>query len=88
MPYVKRKKSILAYIIYMYGTRIRELREEESLSQKKLGKALGVSQTAIAKYENEEREPNINMIIAICKYFDVTSDYLLGLEDETGAKTK
>lgn len=76
------------YFIVMYGKRIRELREEKGLSQLQLGKVFAISQTTIGKYEREEVEPNIETIKAICWYFNVSADYLLGLEDETGAKIK
>ena len=72
----------------MYGKRLRELREEKGLSQEQLGLMFSISQTTIGKYEREQIEPNIELIKAFCRYFDVTADYLIGLEDETGAKIK
>jgi len=61
--------------------RIRELREQKGISQLELGKALGLNQITISQYERGTREPDIQTIIKICKYFDVTAGYLIGLED-------
>lgn len=64
-----------------FAIRLKELRESKSLSQSKLGFVLGYTQTTIAKWESGDRCPKINDIIAIAKFFDVTTDYLLGLSD-------
>lgn len=66
--------------------KIKELRIEKNLSQKQLAKKLGISQSVICDYENGKAEPTAPIIIAMAIFFDVTSDYLLGLEDETGGK--
>lgn len=65
----------------MYGTRLRELRRDNNLLQKELAKMLGTTQMNISKLENEERDLSTDMIIKICRLFDVSSDYLLGLTD-------
>lgn len=70
----------------MYGTRLRELRTEKGLSQQKLAIELNTTQKNISKYELEFLDLNTSLIIKICKYFDVSADYLLGLEDENGNK--
>lgn len=61
--------------------RLKELREYEHLGYAELGQELGVSGTAIARWENGKRIPNIESLYAIAKFFGVSSDYLLGLED-------
>jgi len=61
--------------------RIKELREEKGLSQTKLAQALGFNQRTISDYETGKREPNVETIKKLCKYFGVSADYLLGLED-------
>lgn len=63
------------------GKMIRELRESKGLSQTQLAKELNVRQTAISRWELSENEPDIKTIISLAKFFDVTTDYLLGLED-------
>ncbi len=43
--------------------------------------ALGISQSAIAKWELEKTEPTATAIIILSKFFDVTTDYLLGITE-------
>ena len=69
------------------GNIICELRKEKGLSQKKLAEALGVSQAAIAKIEINRNEATASTIRKLATFFDVTADYLLGLEDDFGART-
>lgn len=60
---------------------LKELREEKELSQRVLSKEVGFSQAAIARWEAGLQIPNIEVAITLAKYFKVTTDYLLGLED-------
>ena len=64
------------------GERIKELRIERGLTQSELAKELNTTQKSISKYETEFLDLNTHMIIALCKYFEVSADYLLGLTDE------
>ena len=61
--------------------RLKELRIDKNLTQADLAKELGITQTALGKWELGQRTPNADMIIAICRYFKVSADYLIGLED-------
>ena len=61
--------------------RLRELRTENNISQKKLADDIGTNNSSISDWENGRSEPSIDLIISLCRYFGVTSDYLLGLED-------
>lgn len=70
----------------MYGIKIKELREEKQLTQTELAEKLNSSQKQISKWETERIEPNIFWLCKIAKFFNVTTDYLLGLEDEDGSK--
>ena len=63
----------------VFGDRLRRLRG--SLSTTKMASVFGVGQTTWSSWENGAREPNIAMIYNICKHFNVSSDYLLGLSD-------
>ncbi len=65
----------------IFAERLKELREENKLSQMQLAKATGLSQTAIGHWENEERIPNAKAVVTLADYFDVTTDYLLGRVD-------
>ncbi|HIU61905.1 MAG TPA: helix-turn-helix transcriptional regulator [Candidatus Coproplasma excrementigallinarum] len=65
----------------MYGERLRELRKAEGLTQKQLAEKLNISQKSLSKYECERLDLNTELIIKICKLFQVSADYLLGLGD-------
>lgn len=64
-----------------FAERLKELRTENNLSQRELGLKLKVSQAAIARWEANLQIPNIDMAILVAKFFKVSTDYLLGLED-------
>lgn len=64
-----------------FGKNIRELRVEKNLWQADVAKALNVTITTISRWELGKQEPDFDMLIKIAKYFGVTTDYLLGLED-------
>lgn len=64
-----------------FPERLKELRIEKNLSQRDLAKATGISQNAIAFWENNKRVPNVNAVVILARYFEVTTDYLLGEED-------
>ena len=71
----------------VFRERLKELRKSKNLSQKQLADVLQTSNSSICDWECGRTEPNIETVAYMAVYFDVTSDYLLGLEDETGAKT-
>ena len=57
------------------------LRLEKELSQKQLAEKVNVSQQSINKYENQNCEPDIDMLISMADYFGTTVDYLIGKDD-------
>lgn len=61
------------------GKRIRELRG--NISQDKCADALGISRGALSFYENGDRKPDAEIIFKMADYFNVSSDYLIGLSD-------
>ena len=63
------------------GQRIREIRYEAKLNQSKFGQSISVSQDTISLWENGKSLPNTEFIILICKKYNVSADYLLGLEE-------
>ena len=63
-----------------------ELRCEQGISQKQLADATGVSQSTIAKIEVNRNEATASTIRKLARYFNVSADYLLGMEDDFGAK--
>lgn len=65
-----------------FGCRLKTLRLEKKLSQAKLAQALGLSANTISQYENGKRFPDQKGIITICRYFNISADYLFGLSDQ------
>lgn len=65
----------------IFGERLKELRIERQVGQVELAKELGVSKGIISLWENGLREPKLLNLIALAKYFKVSTDYLAGLED-------
>lgn len=63
------------------GKVIFELRKEAGISQAQLSKEIGVSQRAVSLWEEGRNEPKATYIFRLAVFFDVSADYLLGLED-------
>ena len=63
------------------GEKIKNLRENSNLTQASLGKALNMTQRKISYIEHDRYEPGIEDIKAICVFFEVSADYLLGITD-------
>lgn len=61
----------------LIGKRIKELRLSFNLTREELGQQLGVTYSAIAMYEQGNREPNIELIVKIAQIFNISIDYLL-----------
>ena len=61
--------------------RLKELRKEKNITQKALAEIVGVNQSMIARWENDECEPTASAIVAVADYFNVCTDYLLGRKD-------
>lgn len=62
-----------------FANRLISLRQERKISQDELAQALGIARSTIGMYEQGRREPDQDTLISIAKYFDVSSDYLVGL---------
>lgn len=65
----------------MLNQRIRELRTLRSISQVELADALGVTKQSVSNWENDNIQPSIDILIKLAKYFNVSTDYLLALDD-------
>lgn len=63
------------------GQRIKELRQEKGVDQTELAKWLGTSQTNVSRWENDKFEPDLETIVKIAQFFEVTTDYLLGVTE-------
>ena len=65
-------------MILTFGERIRLLREEHDLNQTELGAAVNMTQRKVSYLEQDKYEPSIEGIRALCRFFNVSADYLLG----------
>jgi len=61
--------------------RLKKIRLESGMSQNEVSKKLKISQSTWGNYEADIRKPDIEMLARIAQFFDVTTDYLLGLTD-------
>lgn len=76
------------------GEKIRDLRKENKMTQTELSNLLDVSVAAVALWENEKRQIDVENLVKVAKIFGVTTDYLLGnvaeneiiVVDKTGAR--
>ena len=68
-------------IIYTISMRIKELREENGLTQQAVANYLNVKQNTYSQYENEKRQLSIDVLIKLAKFYKVSTDYILELED-------
>ncbi|WFR59321.1 helix-turn-helix transcriptional regulator [Anaerocolumna sp. AGMB13025] len=63
--------------------RIQSLRKAKGISQEQLADKIGVSRQAISKWESEQSSPDLEKIILLSNYFEVTTDYILkGIESK------
>ena len=71
-----------------FGERLRDLRRCMNLTQKNLADILQTNTSSVCEWECGRSQPDLVALAKIANYFDVTADYLLGLEDEFGEKKK
>lgn len=62
------------------GERIRELRKQRGWTQAQLADKIGVTKSVISFYERQDRAPSPEVLIKFANLFDVSADYLLGIE--------
>lgn len=65
----------------MLGQRISEIRSSHGLSQVDLARQLNVAKQTVSNWENENIQPSIEMLVRLSKILNVSTDYLLGLDD-------
>ena len=71
-----------------YLDRLRGLREDNDLTQTQLAEILGTSQTMYARYERGANEMPIRHLVTLCKFYNVSADYLLGTQPDPKRKQK
>lgn len=62
--------------------RLRELREDNDLTQEKCAKIAYISKNSYIRYENNERIPPIDIVVAFAEYYRTSIDYIAGLTEE------
>ena len=62
--------------------RIRDLREDNDMTQAEVAKYLHIQQNTYSQYENGQRQIPLNCLIALAKLYNTSTDYLLGLTDQ------
>ena len=67
----------------MTTLRLKELREENDYSQKALAELLQIKQNTYSQYENAVREIPLEYLIKLSQIYSVSTDYILGLRDDT-----
>lgn len=64
-----------------FSQKLKELRLEAHLSQAELAQKMGVGQNTVSTWELGARQPDYDTLIKLAKYFEVSTDYLLGVVD-------
>ena len=66
----------------IFARRVYELRKQRNMNQKELGEVLGLTAKSISTIESGLRSTTIEKLVLLSKFFQVSTDYLLGLRDE------
>ena len=67
----------------VFGDRLLELRRGAGLTQKQVADALDIHSVTYLHYEKDQREPPLELLVRRAAFFDVTTDWLLGVEPPT-----
>ena len=68
------------------GEKIKQLRKEKNLTQEELSEVLGVSCQSVSRWENETCYPDVELIPTITSFFEISTDKLMGIDEETKRK--
>ena len=66
----------------MLGEQIKKLRMNKGISQVQLADKLNITKQSVSNWENEYIMPSVDMLIKIANFFNVSTDYLLGLSEK------
>lgn len=69
-----------------YTKRLYDLRIDNDLKQEDIAKILQITPQAYGMYENKKRGLPIESLIILCRFYNVSSDYILGLSDDINFK--
>lgn len=65
-----------------FGERLADLRTEKKLTQTELANQTSISRSRLSLYETDKREPDLQTLVQLANFFDVSTDYLLGISDK------
>ena len=65
-----------------YRQRLRDIREDRDLSQEEVGKVINKSQQGYSHIEHGRAELKIDDLVLLCKYYQLSADYIIGLTDD------
>ena len=71
-----------------YIDKLRGLREDNDLTQAQIAQVLGTSQTMYARYERGANELPIRHLVTLCKFYNISADYLLNTAPDPKRKQK
>ena len=74
--------------VLSYTEKLRGLREDNDLTQAQIAKVLNTSQTMYARYERGANELPIRHLVTLCKFYNVSADYLLSTTPDPKRKQK
>lgn len=80
---IRQKCPIILHVMKV----LKDLRAEHNLTQQQLAQAIGTNAKTITRWENGQSEPSAFCIVKLARFFHVSTDYILGLEDDLGQKT-
>lgn len=61
-----------------YTQRMKDLREDEKLNQKEIARAINIDQRTYSRYELGINKMPIDLLVKLCKFYNVSADYILG----------
>lgn len=73
----------MATMVRGLGERLQKQRQKLKLSQKEVATVIGISPSIMSNYENGERTPSIENLMALANLYHCSTDYLLGLDKDT-----
>ena len=68
-----------------FGVRLRQLLEEHGYSLADVAFSTGVASATLSRYLSNQRVPDLRIVLMLCKFFNVSSDWLCGLTNEASA---
>lgn len=71
-----------------FGAKIKQLRFNKGLSQDEVGKGIGIDRSVISKWERDIKEPSLDQLQLICKFYNVDLDYFLSNVKQTKGSKK